>query len=136
MRRRLGRRGSILLILAVIDVAFGLSLIGPSAEALNSRSTVWREHFAPTWAWGSAWLFVGAILCVSAFMRHDATGYAAAIGWKITWGVITLASWLFGGVERGWVGAIIWFVFAGMIVIISGWPEPVAPLIRLDEDDE
>jgi hypothetical protein len=117
-------------------VAYGTSLIGPSAEALSSKATIWREHFAPTWVWGAAWLFVAAILCVSAFMRHDALGYATAIGWKIVWGMTTLASWAFGDVARGWLGAVIWFVFAGMIVIISGWPEPHRSPIRMDGNDE
>lgn len=121
--RRIGRRGTILLILAFIDFAYGASLIGPSSEALSTASVRWREHFAPTWAWGGAWLLVGAILLVSAFMKHDVIGYVAAISLKIIWGLVTLASWILGNVPRGWIGAIIWLVFAAMVGVISGWPE-------------
>jgi hypothetical protein len=120
----IGRRGAILLILSVIDVAYGLSLVAPSAESVTSSSMVWRQHYAPTWVWGSCWLIVGAVLVVSAFLRNDAFGYAAAIGWKIIWALTTLASWAFGGVDRGWVATIIWGVFGAMIWVISGWPEP------------
>jgi hypothetical protein len=59
-------------------------------------------------------------------------GYATAIGWKILWGVVTLAAWIFGDVDRGWIAAVIWFVFAGMVSVISGWAEPDA--LRADED--
>lgn len=123
---RVGRRGKILLILAVIDVAYGLSLIAPPADP-SSAATRWREIFLPLWVWGALWLVVAAILAVSAFMRHDAFGYSAAIGIKVIWALTTLVSWAFGGVPRGWVAAIIWLTFAEMVWIIAGWPEPYEP---------
>lgn len=135
MRERLGRRGAILLVLAVIDFAYGISLIGPSSEAVSSASTIWREHFAPTWAWGSAWLVVGAVLTVSAFMKHDAIGYSAAIGWKIMWSLTSLLSWMFGGVDRGWIVAIIFGAFGGLVVVDAGRAEVTTPPSRQDEDD-
>jgi hypothetical protein len=121
---RIGRRGAILLILAVIDIAYGMSLVGPASETLGLAATIWREHYAPLWVWGVGWLVIAAILIVSAFLRNDRFGYAAAIGWKIAWSLTTLASWIVGGVERGWVSSIVWAVVAGMIVVIAGWPEP------------
>lgn len=124
LTHRIGRRGAILLILAVIDVAYGMSLIGPASETLGSAATVWRQHYAPLWVWGAGWLVIAAILIVSAFLRNDRFGYAAAIGWKIAWSVSTLASWIVGGVPRGWVSSIIWAVVAGMVMVIAGWPEP------------
>lgn len=136
MKARLGRRGTFLLLLAVIDVAYGYSLIGPSAEASTSSAVIWRQHFAPTLVWGGGWLLVGAILIVSAFMQHDAFGYATAIGWKILWSLMALLSWAFGDVDRGWVLAVIFGVFGGMVAVVSGWSEPVTSHIRLDEDDE
>ena len=127
IRHQIGRRGAILLILALIDFAYGGSLVAPSDELASSSATMWRQHIAPIWAWGAAWLVVGVILFVSAFLRNDAIGYAAAIGWKIIWAATTLASWAFGGVPRGWVATIIWAVFGGMIWVIAEWPEPTLP---------
>src|SRR4051812_40271372 len=122
--RRIGRRGAILLILAIVDVAYGLSLMAPPPDSIGEAATVWRQHYAPLWVWGMGWLVIAVILIVSAFLRDDRLGYAAAIGWKIAWSVSTLASWVIGGVPRGWVSSIIWGVVAGMIVVIGGWPEP------------
>lgn len=122
---RIGRRGGVLLLLALVDFAYGASLVSPSAESLSSASIMWREHYAPVWAWGLGWLVVGAILVAGAIVRRDAFAYAAAIGWKIIWSLTTLASWAFGNVDRGWVSTFIWGVVAGMIGVISGWPEPV-----------
>jgi hypothetical protein len=124
LTHRIGRRGAILLILAVVDIAVGLSMIGPTSETAGLAATRWREHYAPLWVWGVGWLVIAAILIVSAFLRNDRFGYAAAIGWKIAWSATTLASWIIGGVDRGWVSSIIWAVVAGMIVVIGGWPEP------------
>jgi hypothetical protein len=124
LTHRIGRRGAILLILAVIDIAYGMSLVGPASETLGLAATIWREHYAPLWVWGVGWLVIAAILIVSAFLRNDRFGYAAAIGWKIAWSLTSLASWIVGGVERGWVSSIVWAVVAGMIVVIAGWPEP------------
>lgn len=123
---RVGRRGSILIILAIVDVAYGYSLIGPSSDALGTAAITWRQHFAPLWVWGGVWLAVAAILIVSAFLRNDAIGYLAAIVLKIGWSLTTLLSWLFGGVERGWLSAIVWMVVAAMVWVIAGWPEPTS----------
>lgn len=122
---RVGHRGRILLILAVVDIAYGFSFIGPSADALALSTTAWRQHFAPLWVWGAGWLVVAAVLIVSAFLLNDAIGYAAAIAWKILWALTTLASWAFGGVDRGWLGSVVWLVVAAMVWDISGWPEPI-----------
>lgn len=123
LRGRIGRRGAILLCLAVVDVGYGASLIGPSSEDIGSAAAAWRELYAPLWVWGTGWLIVAAILIVSAFMIHDEIGYVAAIGWKVLWSLTTLASWAVGNVPRGWVAAIIWGVVAAMVWVISSWPE-------------
>lgn len=125
---RLGHRGRILLVLAVVDFAYGFSLIGPSADSLALSAMVWRQHYAPLWVWGVGWIVTGTVLTISAFVLRDAIGYAAGVVWKILWSLTTLASWVFGGVDRGWLGAITWIVVAGMVWDISGWPEPVRPL--------
>lgn len=132
LRYRVGRRGSVLLILATVDVAFGASLIGPSAEDVGRAATAWRELYAPLWVWGGGWLIVAAILVVSAFMIHDEIGYVAAIAWKVLWALTTLTSWAVGGVPRGWVSSIVWAVVAAMVWVIASWPEPV----RAGDDDE
>jgi hypothetical protein len=130
---RIGRRGAILLILSVVDIAYGASLIGPSADSLGSAAVVWREHFAPLWVWGGVWLVVAAILIVSAFLRNDAIGYLTATVLKISWSLTSFASWMFGGVDRGWVSSIIWLVVAAMVWVIAGWPEP-SPVMPTDEE--
>lgn len=133
LRARVGRRGTILLILAFIDFAFGGSLIFPTAASRIAPAAVWRDHYAPTWMWGVAWMIVGAVLIVSAFMTNDEVGYTAAISLKIAWSLTALASWFLGGVERGWLSAAVWLVVSAMVYVISGWPEHGSPPPLIDE---
>jgi hypothetical protein len=123
-RSRFGRRGSILLILGVFDMIFGWSISSPTTEQATSAATVWRQHYLPLWVWGGGWIVVGIFLIFQAFLRHDALGYSLAICQKVIWGLVGITSWMFGGVDRGWVSGIVWLVFATMIGIISGWSEP------------
>lgn len=123
-RSRFGKRGSILLILGWFDLVYGWALIQPGRDGANSPSTIWRQHYFPLWVWGGGWIIVGIVLLVQAAMRNDVLGYTLAICQKVVWGLVSITSWMFGGVERGWLSGIIWFVFALMIGIISGWAEP------------
>jgi hypothetical protein len=125
LRKRIGRRGGILLLFAVVDFAYGGSLLAPTAAATIGTAVGWRQHYAPIWVWGATWLFVGTVLMIGAFSRRDEFAYAVAIGWKIIWSLTSVASWLFGDVQRGWVSAFIWGFVAGIVGVISGWPEPV-----------
>jgi hypothetical protein len=136
--RVLGHRGAILLILAVIDISFGLSLIIPVAGSHSPQSTIWREHYGSDRMWGAAWFVVAAVLVFYAFRRRDAVGYATAIGWKVTLGASSLASWGFGRVTAGWLLAVIWISVAALVLVISDWPEPVeeATLTVLDQMSE
>jgi hypothetical protein len=136
--RVLGHRGAILLILAVIDISFGLSLVVPLASSHPSQSTIWREHYGSDRMWGMAWCAVAAVLIFYAFRRRDAIGYATAIGWKVTLGASSLASWGFGRVTAGWLLAVIWISVAALVLVISDWPEPVeeATLTVLDRMSE
>jgi hypothetical protein len=60
---------------------------------------------------------------VGAFLRRDRIPFAVAMAIKVLWAVVTMAGWLFGGVERGYVAAAVWLGLAGWVAIISGWPE-------------
>jgi hypothetical protein len=124
-RSRVGYRGGFLLILSFVDVMYGWSLVDPSREARRAAAYVWRELYAPPWVWGGMWVLVGLVAFVSAFAEHDGVGYGAAIGWDVLWGLIAGASWVAGGVDRGWVTTVIWGAAAGWAALASSWAEPV-----------
>lgn len=129
--RRLGRRGASLIWFATLDLIYGASLFdprswpkGPQAEAAFA---VVRQ-VAPYRVWGVAWLTVGAICLIQAWMVRDRVAFAAAIALKIAWGACFAGSWILFHTYRGYLSPVIWFTLAAFIGILSGWAEPIPPL--------
>jgi len=125
-RVRVGKRGRSLLFFAVLDLIISASLISPDHATRRAPLYVWLDSVAPLWTWSLLWGFVGLICLWNAFrQRNDRWGFSAAIAIKVLWGMLSLAGWLLGGVERGYVSAAIWLAMAGWVWEIAGWPEPV-----------
>lgn len=124
---RIGRRGTLLLILFVADVGIGFSFLDPTDALAQSESYIWRSQWAPSYAWGLLWILVGAICAASAFFRHDRAGWIAAVGLKLLWGSMELTGWLAGAIDLGYRPALIWFAFAIFIHVVSGLPERPHP---------
>jgi hypothetical protein len=117
--RRIGRRGSYLLFLALLDVLFGWSLYTEPGILTKVYNLV-----LPVEAWGVIWFLVGIACLIQAFARQDRIAFTLAVALKIAWASVTLYSWLtLPTVPREWVSAIIWYAFAGITGIVSYWPE-------------
>lgn len=125
-RPHVGKRGRFLLFLALLDAVYSFSLAAPGEAARTTAQFVWLVSIAPLWLWSASWGVVGVILLWQAFCRRDMIGYAAAWALKVGWGVVCLGGWLFGDVERGYVAAAIFLVFAWIVSVIAGWEEPGA----------
>jgi hypothetical protein len=123
-RRRVGRRGAVLLILAAVDIGVGLSYIFPTAETAASQSAQWRDSLAPTEFWGALWIVVGLCCLTAAFFRNDTPGFAPAVGLKVTWSVLELSGWLSGAIAQGYRPALIWAGYALLIFVVAGLSEP------------
>jgi hypothetical protein len=119
-----GRRGTFLLFLTILDFVYGYSLLYPTPLSITSPTSVFLAEVLPLWVWGWLWVTVGIICCIFAFRQKDAPGFAAGIFLKILWGTIFLLGWTFAGVERGYLSSTIWIAFAGVLAIIASWPEP------------
>lgn len=126
LRRRVGHRGSALLFFALIDLVYCLSLLAPSKQARDSDTLRFLSGLLPLWTWAAAWGGVGLLCLWGAFRRRDQLAFAGAIGLKVMWGLVSLAGWLTAGVDRGYLSAAVWLVFAGFVGIIASWPEPPA----------
>ena len=124
LRRRVGHRGSALLFFAVLDFVYCYSLLVPSRDARESPTLKFLAAIVPLWAWAIAWGSVGVVCLAKAFRRRDQAAFALAIGIKVLWGLVSLGGWLIGDVDRGYVSAAVWLVFAAFVGIIASWPEP------------
>lgn len=124
LAHRIGRRGASLLFFATLDFVYSLSLFAPAPEHRRSSSLVFLSQIMPLWCWGTLWGVVGLVCLVGAFTTRDRWAFAAATSLKVLWGGIILLGWLLAGLERGWLSAAVWLVFAGFVYIVSGWAEP------------
>jgi hypothetical protein len=121
---RVGRRGTFLLFLALLDFIYAYALAAPTARAASNPTYVFLAAVMPLGIWAALWAIVGTICLVFAFRTQDAPGYAAAMFVKILWAVTFLLGWIFADVERGYLSTAIWGAFAAVLALISTWPEP------------
>lgn len=122
--RTVGRRGEFLLFLVILDVLYGLSLMRPAATTAQAPTIRFLAELMPLPGWGLLWLAVGGVCLGGAFVRTDRFAFAAAAALKVLWGTLFALGWAAGVIERGWVGAVIWLVFAAWVMRLASWPEP------------
>lgn len=122
--RHVGRRGEFLLFLVILDVLYGLSLLRPAPQAQRAPTSHFLAEIMPLPWWALLWLCVGGLCLAGAFVERDRFAFAAAAALKVLWGGMFLLGWLAGVIERGWVAAVIWLVFAGWVFRLASWPEP------------
>ncbi len=120
---RVGRRGTFLIFLSVLDAVYAISLFNPAPEVARSASVRWVEQMAPLWVWGGLWAVIGGLCLVYAFKRQDRIGFGAAVLLKVLWGTIYLLGWAFVGLDRGYLSTVIWLSLAVLTAVVSTWPE-------------
>ncbi|MBO2461660.1 hypothetical protein [Actinomadura violacea] len=118
---RVGRRGTFLLFLALLDWVYGASLCGHYARI--SPTYQFAAQVLPLHAWAAVWVGVGLVCGAFAPARNDQLAFGAAIALKIVWGGLGLLGWLVEDIPRGYVSAVIWMAFAGVVLLIAGWRE-------------
>lgn len=123
LRRRVGHRGSALLFLALVDLAYCYRLLFPSRRDREGPWLNFLADFLPLWAWAVLWGGVG-LLCLSrSWRRRDSGAFACAIGIKALWTLLSIAAGV-AGVEQWYLNAVVFAGFAGFVGIIASWPEP------------
>lgn len=127
LHRRLGRRGTFLLILGVGKTCWGVSFLvdPPSTQGLQLLTSVCDIRH---WAW--LWISAGLVTGGSAFLRvgRDRYGFVAAVVPPIVWAIAYTVAVVSGDYSRGaWVA--IWYLTShvGVILWASTVPEHSVP---------
>ena len=114
----IGRRGSFLAFLALLDAAYGYSLFtAPRAVQHLDLLLPWR-------AWAVLWLAAAAVCLSGVFLRRDRIQYTLAAAFKTAWGLLYVQLAVVQHVPDAWISAVVWLALAATVLLISGWPEP------------
>lgn len=122
---RIGRRGAALLFFAGLDAVIAWSMF--QTEEARPPTYQYADTFAPLWAWAILWGVCGAVCAVTAFLRVDWVGFAAAMAVKALWGLVLAGGAVTGHIPRGLAAAVVWLTFAAFVWLLSTWPEPPCP---------
>lgn len=124
VRHRVGHRGACLLFFALLDLVYGAVLIGDEPTPGTTLAYL-GTNWPPLDAWGCAWITVGVLCLVQAFMRQDTAAFVGAMAIKFLWGAAHF--WAFiDGADRALAGTVIWTMAIGLVAIVATWPEPVS----------
>lgn len=128
MIRRVGRRGAALLFFALLGFVYCYGLLNPLYPL--SPTYAWVASVLPLWVWAALWGTAGGICAVCAFRVHDSLAFGAMIGVSAWWGLLIGAGWLFGGVDRGYISAVVWLALAGFVYVIGSGLQAKLPRER------
>ncbi|MEU0098288.1 hypothetical protein [Streptomyces sp. NPDC006267] len=128
LRKQLGRRGQILLILGIGKICWGVGfIVSPQQDPAGLQLLTDRCSLA-SWAW--LWIAAGAITAGSAFLRigRDRWGFLAALAPPSVWALAYLSAVLTGEYARGGFVAA-WYLTShvGVIMWASTVPEYSVP---------
>lgn len=137
---RLGRRGSVLLILGIIWIIQGVgALIAPPIYDPSSSALLYLLIPGPVRF--TMWASTGIAAIVYAWRKPpkaDGIGYAALVVMPIERAFSFAWAWFVSivgdpgeGLDRGWISAFAWWSIVVFIATIAGWPE--APAIDPNE---
>ena len=116
---RVGRRGSYLIFLALLDILYGYSIIIQTGPLFTQVDLYLSDKM-----WGLIWIAAALIIFVNAFLRMDRVGYVVATVLKFVWGTLMAWAWAVQPNDpRGWAAAVIWFAFGILTAIVANWPE-------------
>jgi hypothetical protein len=128
VRKRLGRRGTALVLLGSGKICYGLGFIlapGPDPRGLDLLT-----RWADIRCWAALWVVCGAVTFASAFLRigQDGLGFKSALIPPFIWGTAFLWGAMSGEFARGFT-TFGWYMTGhiGMILWASSVPEYSLP---------
>lgn len=147
---RYGQRGTWLMLLGSVYVAFG---IGIFVEPGEQRSWVVYQYL-PDWLEAALWAVTGAVAIWQGHRgagRDDWLGHVAlylgpasrAVSFALSWVVYLTSEALVSlgcadhptGYDRGWYAALIWLMMSAMLALAASWPNPALPIPRPPSPD-
>lgn len=127
--RQIGYRGKALLLLGIAWVMLGIE-----ALRLDPADYLYHELILPAGVRGAVWAGSGLVAILLAFRPK---GMSDVLAWPILYSLPAVRAFMYfiswadhlmpigsEGYEYGWVYTIMFGMMAGLVVFLSGWPEP------------
>lgn len=124
-----------MLFFSFLDLVYGIGFFLPSPQLKTNPGFVWLASVLPLWVWGTIWASVGTLLAIYAFRQKDSLAWAIAMTIKVIWGALYFLGALLATphLDRGMITSTIWFGLAGLVAVISSWPEPDVRVVLRDD---
>ena len=124
--KRPDRRGALLLLIGVIYFLIGSSYVVLDIEPRTLEPYSFADGLFGVLTikvWGVIWAACGLLGGVAGLTHRftwDRRGFVVLTGFSLLWGALCAMSALIDGHERGIIVALIWWAFAGVLMITSG----------------
>jgi hypothetical protein len=122
-----GHRGAFLLLLGLAFIAYGLGV------AFTDFFNRYPYIFVPWELWAWIWVATGITCLIGAFRFVDRMSFAIASCVSCLWA----AKWFYVELHLPssgtWTTGALWLVIAGIIAIVSTWPEVHIRFTRKDD---
>jgi len=129
LRKRLGRRGTVLVLLGLAKICFGLGYALDSGGPTPVGLGLLARH-GGTQCWSSVWIICGSVTFGCAWLRigRDWLGFFSALIPPLVWGGANLWSAVSGDFPRGFAVAA-WYALGhvGLILWAASVPEYSLP---------
>lgn len=134
-RKRLGRRGSALVILGMAKVAFGIGYAAEPGSSPLGLGVLARNGGIQ--AWSLVWIICGSITFACAWLRigRDWLGFFTALIPPFVWGYVYLFSAISGDYPRGYAVAV-WYAIGHVCFILWAATVPEYSLPHLKAKKE
>lgn len=129
----IGRRGAVLLVLAIVFGLYGTLLLIRDAAIEPPRTIAVLLAIAPMRVWGVAWVGAAFLALVQALLgrlRVAAWAFASLTFMSGIWAAGYLAGWVIMEPPRdprGWLLGVLWLCVFALSIILSGWREAPRP---------
>lgn len=133
---RLGRRGAFLAMMGTLFVALGYGYGFVPLPKANAEQLAMPLAIIPDMrVWGTIWMICGFVAIFNAWWPpgRDVVGFAALEVFASVWAALNISGALFLGAPRAWVVGLIFAIYAGAVLIVSGMPDPT-PLIKSEDE--
>lgn len=129
--RRVDRRARFLALIGGAFLVLGYSFTGDRPTSAGRDALRLAQGVMPLWGWGLLWMGTGVLVIVGAIgTRVSRWTFGLAVMPPLGWGAWYMLGWIAGDSTRGWVSALIYWMFGVAVYTVAGLIDPTVVIAR------